>query len=89
MSEVDDLEAAKAHCLEVCGPISEKLANASAAERAQLMADEAEAHQEHGAALEAAYKAFQSRSGDNSPSNPAEGETPLEAHVIVESEAGS
>jgi hypothetical protein len=45
-----------------------------------------EEHATHAAELEAAYKAFQERKGDVSESNPApEGETPLEAHLTVES----
>ncbi len=41
-----------------------------------------EAHESHRAELEAAYAAFQ---GEASPSNPASGETPLTANLVVDS----
>lgn len=44
-----------------------------------------EEHDTHAAELVSAYKAFQERAGDVSPSNPAEGETAIEAHVVVDS----
>lgn len=44
-----------------------------------------EEHDTHQAELAAAYKAFQERAGEVSESNPAEGETAIEAHVVVDS----
>ena len=48
-----------------------------------------EEHDTHKAELEAAYLALQQESGVASPSNPASGETALEAHIVVQGDMNS
>jgi hypothetical protein len=89
--EEEALLALKDECVAACQPHHEAvLAAETEDERQQALADGAEAHQPHAQALADAYQAFQNRSGTEAPSNPApEGETPLTAHLVVESEAGN
>lgn len=85
-AEEETLVALKEQCLASCGGFGDKLADpdATADERAQAAADQAEAHQAHAESLASAYRAFQERSGDVSEPNPAVGEVGLEAHLTVE-----
>lgn len=65
---------AKAKCFKTCGSLDPAVASDRALAEA--------VHEEHRAELEAAYRAFQ---GDGSPTNPASGETPLTANLMVDS----
>lgn len=68
---------AKAKCFATCGALDPSVA----ADRALAAA----VHEEHRVELEQAYVAFQQAVGQASASNPATGDTPLEARVTVDS----
>ncbi len=68
---------AKAKCFKVCGNLDPAVASDAALAAA--------AHEPHRVGLEAAYAAFQAASGEKSDSNPASGNTPLTADLVVKS----
>jgi hypothetical protein len=78
------LNAAKAQCFAVCGPIADALAETIDADERQALLDlEAETHAVHAEELAAAY----ATSAGPQESNPAPaGETFIEADVVVSSE---
>ena len=89
-NEEGRLAEAKAACDRACGKAQARVAAATTVdERAQATADEAECHQPHAQQLSDAYKAFQSRTGERSPSNQASpGVAENSARLVAESDSG-
>lgn len=84
----EKLVAAKARCLEECGPVSVKLAETTdERERTGLIQLEARVHASHADDLEAAYLEHAGqRVGDSHPATPGI-VTPLSSHGSVASES--
>ena len=78
------MDAVKAECFAVCGPVSEALAAATdPRERAALIELEARTHEPHRASLEAAHlEASGQRDGDSNAAPPGE-VTQIESNVVA------